>query len=440
MSCSARWVTDLGIMSSGCSAATRPLKAKIIEAYRSQYDIDGRLPECVEVGNAVVLPLKRCPDECFEYGYGGVVKLSGEYVGLSASEDRIGKGYTVGSSFETEDKTVAYCGFFNPQWGHFLFETLSRLWFCGKEGYEHIDEYVFITDTGNDSVFPTGNFAALFRMLGILDRVRIVSRPTAFAKVVVPQETFVLAKRINKAFLSVIERIVSAVPVKAGVERKKIMLGRSLFPKARRYELGIERLERYFQTNGYELLHPEQMEPDKLIEAFASAEEIVTFSGSAAHNLLFAPCRCRVAVIEKYPYVNYYQTAVDLLRDLDVTYVDANAYIRPVDVGLGPFVLCTNDCFRAYCTGRGLPQPEELSETLCRKQLRRYLHLYTREYGSRWIMPEWLEEHRPLMEEAFSDSRRFYDEASAGLLCKLYCRISPRNILRRIYRIFRLSR
>lgn len=419
----------------------RPLKARSIADYRTRYAVESRPLGLSETSGAVILPLHRCEDPEFEYGYGGVLDSHGQLVQYSQSADRIGRGYTPDSELPTENKRVVYCGYFNPQWGHFLFESLPRLCFLAdKSDCGSIDEYVFVTDlNGKCDLDPRSNFAALFRLLGILPQVRIISRPVRFASVIVPEEPFVLGRRINMAFSRLIEKICqSAITSSAHASPAKLFLGRSSFPKAVKYELGLQRIENHFRAGGYEVVFPEQIPLDRLIAMMDRAEETVTFSGSAAHNLLFAPSGSQTTVIERFPYVNYFQTAIDVLRDLRTVYVDANAFIRPVDVGLGPFIYCENVYFDNYCRLRNLPLLPPQSEAERIKTLRRFLRLYGRDYGSRWQMPEWLAEHTPLMEEALSDTLSHYDLSKADTpLFRLSEAISPCRLAKKLYHIFR---
>lgn len=423
------------------SNTVRPLKAKAIERCRRQYAVDSAALRHVTARDAAVLPLRRCEVPDYEYGCGGVVDADGHFIGLSASEDRIGGAYPFEFTPETENKRVVYCGYFNPQWGHFLFESLSRLWFLFEKENTAVDEFIFITDADSPALLsPDSNHAEVFRLLGILDRIRIVSRPLRFSEVIVPEESFVLTKRISGSFSAVFDRIRSNVASgKTSEPGLKILLGRSSFPKARKYEIGIADMENHFRENGYRVIYPERIPLKDLIFLMDRSEEIVTFSGSVAHNLLFAPPGSKVAVIEKFPYVNYFQTAVDISRRLDVVYVDANAFVRPVDVGLGPFILCFNRYFSAYCQSRGLSEPDyNAAVRNSGKNLQRFLLMHNREYGRDWHMPEWLGEFDDLMEEALSDSSSVYGEADAeNLWFRIRDRFSPYKIARSIYRHFK---
>lgn len=419
----------------------RPLKARSIADYRIRYAVESRPLGLSEASGAVILPLHRCIDPEFEYGLGGVLDSHGHLIPHSQSADRIGRGYSPDTEPSTENKRVVYCGYFNPQWGHFLFESLPRLWFladklhCGS-----VDEYVFVTDRNSKcEITPGSNYAALFSLLGILPRVRIISRPIRFASVIVPEEPFVLGRFINTAFSRLIEKIRrSAIASSISTFPAKLFLGRSSFRKARKYEIGLQRIENHFRSNGYEVAFPEQVPLDRLITLMDRAVETVTFSGSAAHNLLFAPSGSQVTVIERFPYVNYFQTAIDILRDLPTVYVDANAFIRPVDVGLGPFIYCENKYFDNYCRLRNLPLLPPQSEAERLKTMRRFLRLYGREYGYSWEMPEWLAEHALLMEEAMADSNPFYDPSKANTpFFRLMETLHPYRIVRKIYHIFR---
>jgi len=425
-------------MTDHLTSTVRPFKAGKIMEYRRQYTVSDSEMEATVVTDAVILPLRRCEDSVFSYGHGGIVTAGGNHVECADSTELVGGGYEPSVLPEMEQKKVVYCGYFQMQWGHFLMQSCNRLWYA-LDDRENVDEYIFAIDEGAEIPDISGsNYEGLFSLLGIAGKVRIVNTPTRFREVIVPQESFAITRFVRSGFASLFstlrERALAGGDA-APSGPKKVLLGRSAFAKAAEMEMGLRDMEHHFSDNGYAVISPENVSIANLIRMMDSAEEIVTFSGSAAHNIVFAPRGAKITVIDRYPYVNYFQTAIDLAFGFDVTYVDANAFVRPVAVGLGPFIYTPNKYFDAYCSRRGLDFMAPPSDSECRKTVRRFMRIFRKEYGRRYDMPSYLLEHKPDMRDALSDSRRHYDER---IHCPLWYRIAlsltPAILARDLYR------
>lgn len=420
-------------------AYIRPQKAKTLCSYYNHYFVEQGTPECVTVNDANILPARRMYDDAVEYGHGGVSTVDG-YVGLSASPERIEGAYSV-SDLESVDEIVVYCGYFNPAWGHFLMESLSRLWILGSDLSNRVDKYVFISDYGGESLDVKENFRQVFSGLGIEHKVDILTIPRKYRCVIVPQEAFTLTSKIFTRYNTVFDKIIQHF-ANGDCRRyaKRIFLGRASLPKAKKYEIGIGLIEDFFVKNGYEIIYPERIPLSELIRSMQNADEIATMSGSTAHNLLFAPKNARCVVVEKYAYVNYYQTAIDILRNLEVSYIDANSFVYSVSPGLGPFILKCNKWLSLFAESRGFDCSMFTSndKSTNKRQLKEFVRLYKREYGYQWYLPEWLLDSVPMMYEAYSESYGDYHQWLSGEqpLC-ISDLMNPYYFMRWIYRCFR---
>ena len=110
----------------------------------------------------------------------------------------------------------------------------------------------------------------------------------------------------------------------------------------------------------------------------------------------------RVTILEKYANINNYQQGIDILKNLDVTYIDTAYFICPIDPGLGPFIMSDTPEFRQFASDHALSYT--LRTRNPGKMLRRFFRLYYRHYKRRWIMPEWLEPEIHLFNEAYEAS------------------------------------
>ena len=111
--------------------------------------------------DASVLPLKKDDNYTLQFGLGGVVR-DGKYFPESGIEGRVG-GYYEHATVEFCDQKVVYCGALIRQWGHFLVESVSRLWYFLRDDVS-VDKYIFISNQflfhSKDAI--TGNYHEFF--------------------------------------------------------------------------------------------------------------------------------------------------------------------------------------------------------------------------------------------------------------------------------------
>lgn len=81
-------------------------------------------------------------------------------------------------------------GFFLDLYGHFLIETLSRIWYYFYENKTYpIDKIVFISDNPNMPE-PKGNIKRILELSGILDKICVINCETSYENLIVPDMAF----------------------------------------------------------------------------------------------------------------------------------------------------------------------------------------------------------------------------------------------------------
>lgn len=331
--------------------------------------------------------------------------------------------------------TVLYGGYLDPHWGHFLMESLSRLWPVFLSNIK-VDKIVFASHLNSlDAYAP--NIREALRLAGVIDKVELVTKPRRFARIVVPQRAISprhFACREANAVYDAVARQAIAEKGVAKTPSRRIYLSRTRLPKARANEPGIEWLDRYFAENGFEVIFPESLSLVDMIIKIQESDIVAAMSGTLPHNLVFGRYGTKTWIIEKTPVANNFQPGVDLLRELDVTYVDASALIWTTSAGLGPFIVYPNDIFSRFARKAGLTEPHQWSDKEKRKALARYVRMYNRHYGRQWILDEWEEEEIGLLREAWRDTMTDYGSWIRGELpITLGDAIAPRALLKRLY-------
>jgi hypothetical protein len=252
--------------------------------------------EVIEGG--VVVPAKMPPKTSTGPVYasnGGVVDAAGqpvESVHLRRSGRLIAAGLagpvpveSIGSVREV-DEEVVYLGWLQPHhYGHFLLESLARLWFLRE-----IDPAIRVV-FHQYSVPPQGPTRRILELMGIPDERLLIPRVrTRFRRIVIPEVLYELSltahERFVEPFREIAECIVGASPTRPSTQ--PVYLSRRQLPKGRREVFGESELEEVLRENGFRIAYPEQMPIDEQILLFNEHSDIFAAVGSAAHAILFS--------------------------------------------------------------------------------------------------------------------------------------------------------
>jgi len=357
--------------------------------------------------NATVLPLREEGRGSYRFGIGGVVDEAGQAVALSAIETRVGAGYPFEHA-QYRDEKVVYCGYLINHWGHFLAEGVSRLWYA-LECEEPVDKYVFYL-MENEERSIGGNFREFLQLAGVWEKVELVNQPTTYREVIVPESGFTLMQYASEPYRRIFDTVASRIQVRPEWKPlDKIFFTRSQFAKGNHLDFGVECLDSFFRNNGYHVLAPEKIPLSELIYYIRNASEIATISGTVHHNILFANNGQKITIMERLVVNIDYQVGINQIRDLDVTYVDANFNICGVSM-VGPFFVGYNHILQRFAQDRHMNPPD--AEYLCKSYRDRYFKLYMRSYQDnyryRWHMDSDGPELLLALYEAYMDNYTLY--------------------------------
>lgn len=353
--------------------------------------------------NATILPLREVSGDDVLFGRGGVVDEQGQYVSLSGIPERIANCYP----FENpsyRDAKVVYCGYLVDHWGHFLVEAVNRLWYALKQDTS-IDKYVFFLNENEERQIK-GNYKEFFVLLGIWDKLELISTPTTYREVLVPQIAFHCMHHHSSQYLSVFDAIADNASVDpAWKPFEKIYFTRSHFAKDNGYEFGLDSLDDYFRRNGFQILAPEKISLSQMIYYLRNAQEVASMSGSTPHNMLFANNGQKLIIIERLVMNDDHQVCINRMRQLNVTPIDASFHLYPVDF-CGPYFLGYNHILARYTQDNGMVPPQEqfISEAYRDSCFKQYMRSYHDNYRYRWFMEDWYAEITDSIWEAYQDN------------------------------------
>lgn len=276
--------------------------------------------DVLELSRAIVAPETVNLDDP-RRRFSGLFDQHGEYVSRAVLRRRYGEITlqppdvdAVLHQSEFIDKDAVYCGSFNPHFGHFLLETVARLWWGVETNFQGI--YVWSSSDGSQIPKFAGDF---FDALGLSNRVRLCDQPTQFRHVVVPDPAFEIGLRSHPEFLAIFRKVRKAAlasrpkcgPSKIYLSRTNLEFGQIV---------GEDTLEDVFQRNGYVSASPEKLPLADQIALVSDAQEIAGIVGSALHLLVFTSGRSLTG-ITKAPAVDPAFHMIDGLTGTSGTYM-----------------------------------------------------------------------------------------------------------------------
>jgi len=119
--------------------------------------------------------------------------------------------------------------------------------------------------------------------------------------------------------------------------------------------------------------------------------------------------------VERCVLNNDFQTNVNRMRQLQVTYIDANIPVYTVDM-VGPFIMGYNDLLERFATDNGYvaPKAEFTTPAYFKKCFVSYMKSYQDLYRYNWFMDDWYAEHADYLHEAYLAGRRYFGDYLDG--------------------------
>jgi len=385
----------------------RPKKAAALKQW-CDFPVEVRKDPVIWQGrNATILPLRKDPE--LQFGRGGVVDCDGNYVDLSAIPLRVQYSYPYENP-EYRDEKVVYCGYLINHWGHFLIEAVTRLWYF-MENDETVDKYVFFIEEGSDREI-SGNYLEFLKLLKIWDRLEIISKPVTYREVIVPELGIVCRESYTPKLLKVFDAVAeNVVPDPSWETPEKIFYSRSQFAKGIPYEFGFDCIDNFFEKNGYTILHPEKVPLSRMIHYIRNSKVVASLSGSLPHNMLFANQGQKLEIVERLVINDDNQTDVNRMRELDVTYIDANMPVYSVNF-VGPFIMGYTENLQRFAEDHGYAAPDSryLTERYRKKCFARYMKAYEDLYDYRWFMEDWFAQFAESLYEGFQAGLGYFGD------------------------------
>ncbi|MCL2278291.1 MAG: glycosyltransferase family 61 protein [Oscillospiraceae bacterium] len=311
------------------------------------------------IENGVILPLRNHPGSQSFCGKGGVCDSDGNFVAghkthpeISLTGLFVDEAYPLPIDIPYVDETVVYGGLFYVHFGHFITESLSRMWYF-VENQSCRYRYVFITP---ESHFPeSSHLIEYLYMLGLnKDDIIILREPTRFRSIIIPDQSTYIYAGFRPGAMQVFNSIRNSIPP---AKYDKVYFTRAKF---RSYQHDIqdttneEYFENYFRTKGFDIIAPEQLSIRQQVAIMAGAKEYACVSGSLHHHILFGGKKLKATILNRSHCsmenagMRVPMQWVSQMTECPVTIVDVYANFLPTSKYSSIYLLMPGIHWKAY--------------------------------------------------------------------------------------------
>ena len=227
---------------------------------------------------------------------------------------------------------ILYLGHFFSHWGHFLTESISRLW--GLQLFQNIP-FLFHSPNINKVEEEQKEYIHKFLFYSSLNNNEFhlnFNSPILISEVIIPEPSF-----YNRGKASHVHRIFPERVAKTIFQQKcdfnynfynqttkqsAIYLSRSLLPKSARKIHGETELEKELEKYDIKIIYPETLSFEEQIFLINSYDTVIGCEGSALHLLFF---RIRKAPLNlfmiTFPKVNANYSMMNIIKGVKTTYI-----------------------------------------------------------------------------------------------------------------------
>lgn len=343
-----------------------------IRQWIKDYSRDNPL-QVLTVNNATILP-KRPSSKTEPYswmGIGGVVDEDGAFIPLSGIKHILHDAYVFGGKYRYDadlveyiDEDIIYIGPMFNHWGHFLYEFVTRLWYC----YKNETLRIAYCGWGFDEGILYGSYKRFFELTGIDPNKLIdIRKPTKFKRVIIPEQCYLRNQYALPEYKEMMERAYDNIVCEGLKPFKKIYFTRASFVKNKAWfrECGEEVIQKTFERNGYKVFDPAELSLDEQIFYMHNCDVVAVIGSSTGADTVFMREGTDRIYIRKGFYMDNDLPQIDYItRANKVTIIDC--WLRPYKSfkaghSSGPNLIGSTDIFMEYLRDNGM-QPLKSSE------------------------------------------------------------------------------
>jgi acetyltransferase-like isoleucine patch superfamily enzyme/capsular polysaccharide biosynthesis protein len=253
-----------------------------------------------------------------------------------------------------DDGNYLYGGLLNPHFGHFLVNSLSRLW--PLVSAERPAAKIVFHGLGDSQQWFNLPFCRdIFEALGLQPSdVLILEQPTMFKNITVPHTSFQEQHFIHRAYAQlghhIGQEILKGRPIRQGLPA--VYLSKTRLPSGVGHVENEDIVESILREAGsIEILYPETLCLREQIALFAERPVVVGTTGSAFHTSIFYPPKAKLILLSPVSGPNTNFMMIDLANENDARYVYAPGTTLEAEDG-------------RFLTTMRFPEPEAIAHDL----------------------------------------------------------------------------
>lgn len=294
--------------------------------------------DCLE--NGIIIPIEGLWDA---KPYGGVVNEKGEIHKYSLRnyiyiDGKYSPNNYYGANPNTDLNKVKYIdeeivflgiGFNQRDYGHTIYESLSRLWYLLDKDLDQL-KVAWIHPPSKDCM-------DLLLLFGLKqENIITIKEPTKFRKVIIPENSIELDLIFNIKYKEVINRIKENVNPsnfdKVYFSRNKLFYKRTLYEDI---------LENTFKNNGYKIFYPEELSVYEKISIVKGCKYFAGLSASNGVHQIFAEDYTTIISITRTDYQYHLYVLSYFIKANLIVLSGSNTFLPPAE-GSGPFLIGGN--------------------------------------------------------------------------------------------------
>ncbi len=281
------------------------MKLRDVLFYVRSKQLQKNQPKLLRLQHVFCQPLTPVNANRFQF-IGGLYSPQGYYIaesGLTTS----GQMIVCGNKLSHAEVNILpgkslYLGICHYHFGHFLVQTLSRLWFLHESEITQFDHIVLLPLNDHIPAFVY----ELFDILGVADRIISVNRLVQLEFVYLPAPALEYPSLVYQAINRVQHLFISRN--KINYSKQALFLSRTqLTPGHHRVIIGEHRLEQCLREEGFQIFYPEQHSIEEQIHTLAIHKTIIGFAGSALHTLILAGGQKNIIAYSARPIPNVFK-------------------------------------------------------------------------------------------------------------------------------------
>lgn len=318
----------------------------------------------IKLEKGIVIPAIRNDSNIIE---GGIFSSKGEFVASFNMGPRIddipepsfwSHKYPNKEKLVERNEDVIFGGVLWDHFGHFLRDTITRLWYVLKEN--KFDKRIIFLTMPSDDPFKLKN---MLTAIGLDEsQYELITKPTQFKQIIVPQQSSVPAHGFRLEHNLVFDKIISNVqPGKY----QKVYLSKAKY--TRNMTQNESYFEDFFRKRGFEIIYPETLSFEEQVSIVNGASEIVGVFASHLYLMHFCKKNTKLTMLgrsshcfEHFCFKSYLYPVH--MKELDVYFVDVSFNFLPTDFNDGNFLLGPTKYWIDYLNKSNISyEPDEVS-------------------------------------------------------------------------------